>query len=178
MLVAKKYDGSKGGRLGRPRTAVKIQELILRMARENPRWGYTRIRGALHSLGHEISRNTIKKMLLEIGFDPVRRRGMSRETFLKAHWGAIAATDFFSVEVITRSGLVRYFVLFVIDLKTRTVEIPKSFRIHSDRFPVIRNREFDSASREILSGGTGLQAAAMKPIHRSTIWDSSLTDVV
>ncbi len=48
---------------------------------------------------------------------------MSWETFLKAHWGAIAATDFFSVEVITRSGLVRYFVLFVIDLKTRTVEI-------------------------------------------------------
>ncbi len=48
---------------------------------------------------------------------------MSRETFLKPHWGAIAATDFFSVEVITRSGLVRYFVLFVIDLKTRRVEI-------------------------------------------------------
>jgi len=48
---------------------------------------------------------------------------MSGETFLKAHWGAIAATDFFSVEVLTRVGLVRYFVLFVIDLKTRRVEI-------------------------------------------------------
>ena len=48
---------------------------------------------------------------------------MSWETFLKAHWGAIAATDFFSVEVLTRVGLVRYFVLFVIDLKTRRVEI-------------------------------------------------------
>jgi transposase InsO family protein len=48
---------------------------------------------------------------------------MSWETFLKAHWGAIAATDFFSVEMITRSGLVRFFVLFVIDLKTRRVEI-------------------------------------------------------
>lgn len=48
---------------------------------------------------------------------------MSWETFLKAHWGAIAATDFFSVEVLTRIGLVRYFVLFVIDLKTRRVEI-------------------------------------------------------
>ena len=42
---------------------------------------------------------------------------------MKAHWGAIAATDFFSVEVLTRVGLVRYFVLFVIDLKTRRVEI-------------------------------------------------------
>ena len=48
---------------------------------------------------------------------------MSWETFLKAHWGAIAATDFFSVEVLTRMGLVRYFVLFVIDLKTRRVDI-------------------------------------------------------
>jgi transposase InsO family protein len=48
---------------------------------------------------------------------------MSWKTFLRAHWGAIAATDFFSVEVITRSGLVRYFVLFIIDLKTRRVEI-------------------------------------------------------
>jgi transposase InsO family protein len=48
---------------------------------------------------------------------------MSWETFLKAHWGAIAATDFFSVEVLTRTGLVRYFVLFIIDLRTRRVEI-------------------------------------------------------
>jgi transposase InsO family protein len=48
---------------------------------------------------------------------------MSWETFLKAHWGAIAATDFFSVEVLTRKGLVRYFVLFLIDLHTRRVKI-------------------------------------------------------
>jgi transposase InsO family protein len=48
---------------------------------------------------------------------------MSWKTFLKAHWGAIAATDFFSVEVLTRRGLVRYFVLFIIDLQTRRVEI-------------------------------------------------------
>jgi transposase InsO family protein len=53
----------------------------------------------------------------------MRKKGMSWKTFLKAHWGAIAATDFFSVEVITQSGLVRYFVLFVIDLKTRRIEI-------------------------------------------------------
>jgi transposase InsO family protein len=122
-LIAKKYDGSKNRRSGRPRTEVDIEELVLLMARENPRWGYTRIRGALHNLGHEIARNTIKRILLENGFEPGRKLGMSWETFLKAHWGAIAAADFFSVEVITRSGLVRYFVLFVIDLKTRRVEI-------------------------------------------------------
>ncbi len=122
-LIARKYDGSKSRRLGRPRTPVKIEELILKMARENPRWGYTRIRGALCNLGHEIGRNTIKRILLDHGFDPMRKKGMSWKTFLKAHWGAIAATDFFSVEVITQSGLVRYFVLFVIDLKTRRIEI-------------------------------------------------------
>jgi transposase InsO family protein len=123
QLIAKKYDGSKTRRPGRPKTAVEIETLIVRMARENPRWGYTRIRGALYNLGHEIGRNTIKRILLNNGFDPIRKKGMSWETFLKAHWGAIAATDFFSVEVITQSGLVRYFVLFVIDLKTRRIDI-------------------------------------------------------
>jgi transposase InsO family protein len=95
------------------------------MAQGNSTWGYTRIRGALYNLGHEIGRNTIKRILLDNGIDPapLRSKGMSWETFLKAHWGAIAATDFFSVEVVTRTGLVRYFVLFMIDLQTRRVEI-------------------------------------------------------
>jgi len=86
-LIAKKYHGSKNRRPGRPRTAVDIEELVLLMARDNPRWGYTRIRGALHNLGHEIARNTIKRILLDNGFDPIRNRGMSWETFLEAHWG-------------------------------------------------------------------------------------------
>ncbi len=47
QLIARKYDGSKTRRPGRPKTAVEIEALIVRMARENPRWGYTRIRGAL-----------------------------------------------------------------------------------------------------------------------------------
>ncbi len=124
-LIAKKYDGSKFRKAGRPKTAAEIEQLIIRMVRDNPRWGYTRIRGALYNLGHEIGRNTIKRILLENGFDPapLRKQGMSWETFLKAHWGEIAATDFFSVEVLTRTGLVRYFVLFIIELQTRRVEI-------------------------------------------------------
>ncbi len=61
-LVAKKYDGSKARRAGRPRTAAEIEKLILRVARENPGWGYTRIRGALRNVGHEIGRNTIKRI--------------------------------------------------------------------------------------------------------------------
>jgi transposase InsO family protein len=123
QLITNKYDGSKVRRAGRPKTAAEIQQLILRMARENPGWGYTRIRGALRNLGHEIGRNTIKRILQENGIDPAPLRKMPWGTFLRAHWGAIAATDFFSVEVLTRVGLVRYFVLFIIDLQTRRVEI-------------------------------------------------------
>jgi hypothetical protein len=89
-LIAKKYDGSKRRSVGRPKTAAEIEELVLRMARENTTWGYTRIRGALFNLGHEIGRNTIKRILLENRLDPAPLRGkrMSWETFLKAHWGA------------------------------------------------------------------------------------------
>ena len=77
------------------------------------------------TLGHDVGRNTVKRILAEHGLEPANERSkrMPWSTFLKAHWGAIAATDFFTVEVLTRHGLVRYFVLFVIDLKTRRVEI-------------------------------------------------------
>lgn len=122
-LVAKQYDGSRKRGPGRPRKPAEIERLILEMARDNPRWGYTQIKGALHNLGFEIGRNTIKRILIENGIDPAPLRRMSWQTFLKAHWGAISATDFFAVEIITSRGLVRYLVLFVIDLKTRKVVI-------------------------------------------------------
>jgi putative transposase len=122
-LVAQKYDGSARCGPGRPRIAGEIQALILEVASDNPRWGYTRIQGALANLGYTVGRNTIKRILAENGIDPAGCRSMSWKTFLKAHWGAIAATDFFTIEGITWKGLVRYFVLFVIDLETRRVEI-------------------------------------------------------
>jgi putative transposase len=122
-FVAKKYDGSKKRGPGRPRTPAEVQRLILELARDNPRWGYTRIQGSLRNLGYEIGRNTIKRVLAENGLDPVGKRRTSWKTFLKAHWEAIAATDFFTVEVVTWCGLVRYFVLFVIDLKTRRIDV-------------------------------------------------------
>ena len=60
-LIAQKYDGSARRRRGRPLTPQVIAELVVRMAVENPRWGYTRIRGALANLGHDIVRNTVKR---------------------------------------------------------------------------------------------------------------------
>ena len=127
-LIARKYDGSQCRGPGRPRVGETIRELVLRMARENAGWGYTRIRGALRNLGHDVGRNTVKRILPERGIEPApeRRKRIPWSTFLKAHWGAIAATDFFTVEVLTTRGLIRYFVLFVIDLKTRRVEIAAS----------------------------------------------------
>jgi hypothetical protein len=70
---------------------------------------HVRIRGALYNLAHEIGRNTIKRILLDHGLEPAPERGRkpSWETFLESHWGAIAATDFFRVEVLTPRGLAR-----------------------------------------------------------------------
>lgn len=113
QLIAKKYDGSQHRGPGRPRVAETIRELVLRMARNNASWGYTRIRGALRNLGHDVGRNTVKRILAEHGIEPVpeRRKRIPWGTFLRAHWGAIAATDFFTVEVLTKHGLIRYFVV-------------------------------------------------------------------
>jgi putative transposase len=124
-LIARKYDGSESRGPGRPRTAEDIAELVVRMAKESPSWGYTRIRDALGNLGHEIGRNTVKRILLEHGIEPAPERSKRTpwRTFLKAHWGAIAAADFFTVEVLTLGGLVRYSVFFVMELRTRRVHI-------------------------------------------------------
>jgi putative transposase len=124
-LIAKKYDGTARREAGRPRTRQRVEDLVVRFATENPGWGYTRIRGALGNLGHEVGRNTIKRILLDQGLEPAPTRGkrMPWRTFLQAHFGVIAAMDFFAVEVLTFGGLVRYFVLFVIDQGTRRVEI-------------------------------------------------------
>jgi putative transposase len=124
-LVAQKYDGSMKRGPGRPRTAERIRELAVSMARSNPTWGYTRIRGALRNVGHVVGRNTIKRILQDHGIEPApeRSKRMPWKTFLKAHLGEIAAADFFTVEVLTLVGLVRYHVLFVIDIESRRVAI-------------------------------------------------------
>jgi hypothetical protein len=75
-LIAKKYDGTSKRRRG-PDTASSLQRLVVQFATENPSWGYTRIRGALRNLGHEIGRNTIKRILAEHGLDPAPKRGKS-----------------------------------------------------------------------------------------------------
>ncbi len=125
QLIANKYDGRMKRGPGGPATPYQTRELILTLARENPGWGYTRIRDVMQSLGHDIGRTTIQTILKEGGLEPAprRKRQMTWREFLRIHWGAIAACDFFTVEVLTIHGLVRYHVFFVIDLASRKVEI-------------------------------------------------------
>jgi putative transposase len=95
------------------------------MARENSLWGYSRIQGALENLGHRVGRTTIASILKRHGIEPAPERGkrMTWSQFLKAHWSVLAAADFFTVEVWGPRGLVTFYVLFVIELATRRVEI-------------------------------------------------------
>jgi len=102
-----------------------IPNLVVRMARENRGWGYTRIQGALQNVGHRVCRTTISNIFKENGIDPAPERG-KRTTwsqFLKAHWNVLAAADFFTVEFWAPRGLVTFYVFFVIELATRRIDI-------------------------------------------------------
>ncbi|GJM22514.1 MAG: hypothetical protein DHS20C15_24290 [Planctomycetota bacterium] len=124
-LIAAKWT-FPASRCGRRGVMTEIRRLIVRMARENSTWGYSRIQGELNDLGHRVGRTTVSRILKAEGIKPAPDRPSSWRTFLKAHWGQIAATDFFTTEVWTPRGLVTIYTLFVIDLKTRRVHIAGS----------------------------------------------------
>jgi putative transposase len=125
QLAAQKYDSSETRKSGRPRKAADIRKLVLRLARENLGWGYTRIRDALRGLKIEIGRTTVANILAEAGIEPApeRQRKRTWHRFLRSHWETLYACDFFHVEVLGAFGTVRYMVFFVIEIKTRAVQI-------------------------------------------------------
>jgi putative transposase len=95
--------------------------LVLRLARENPRWGYQRIVGELNGLGLAVSTTTVKKILRQAGLGPAGSRGgLSWRAFLRAQAQSMLAVDFFTVETI---ALQRLYVLFVIELGSRRVHL-------------------------------------------------------
>ena len=124
-LIAQTYAGSARRGRGRPMPRRDVAALVVRMAVENPQWGYTRIRGALSHLGHEIARTTVKRIRHDHGIDPApeRSRRLPGKTVLQAHWEGRTACDLFTVEVLTLAGLQRHLVFFVIALQSRRVTI-------------------------------------------------------
>ena len=126
-LIAAKFDGSIVRRpCGRPRVAEEVEQLVVQMAADNPTWGYRRIQGARANLGHHINKLTVRNILRRHHLEPAPQRskaGMSWAQFLKMHWDVLAATDFFTVEVATWHGLMTYYVLVVMELATRRVQI-------------------------------------------------------
>jgi putative transposase len=106
---------------GRPPTDGRVRELVLRFARENPRWGYPRIAGELLKLGLRVSPSTIRRILLAARSGPApRRSGPSWREFLRQQAASMLACDFFTVETIS---LRRFYVLFFIELESRRVHL-------------------------------------------------------
>ena len=125
-LIARKFDGSQSRRYpGRPRIDDEIEQLVVRMAKENSDWGYDRIVGAMANLGYRLSDQTVGNILQRHGIPPApeRKRTTTWTDFIRAHMSVLAGTDFFSVEVLTLRGLVTYYVLFFIRLESRRVEV-------------------------------------------------------
>jgi putative transposase len=123
-LIANKFDGSRFRRTaGRPRVAEETERLVVRMAKENPTWGYDRIVGALANLGQRLSDQTVGNILRRHGIPPApkRKHTTSWKDFIRAHMDVLVGTDFFTVEVLTLKGLVTYYVLFFIQLESRRV---------------------------------------------------------
>jgi putative transposase len=111
-------------RPGRPPTPPPIRALVLRMARENPRWGYRRIQGELIGLGHPVVASTVWTIVESAGLDPVPRRcGPTWRQFLSAQAQAILAVDFAHVDTVL---LRRLYVLVVIEHGRRRVHIAGS----------------------------------------------------
>jgi transposase InsO family protein len=108
-------------RCGRPGVAAELRALVLRLARENPTWGYRRIHGELCRLGFKIGASTVWTILHRAGVDPApRRSALTWRQFLRAQATGVLAVDFFTVDTVL---LKRLYVLFVIEVATRRVRV-------------------------------------------------------
>jgi transposase InsO family protein len=151
QLIARKWTYPRH-RPGRPGVLLEIRRLAVRMATENPSWGYTRIQGALKSLDHRVARSTIAAILKQQGIPPSDERPTSWQTFLRAHWRALVAADFFTTEVWTIRGLVTYYTVFVIELQSRRVHIVGSTPHPDEAFMLQIARHLTDATDGVVDG--------------------------
>jgi len=118
-LAAKRWTSARP--VGRPPLQRDTRELVLRLARENPLWGYQRIVGELKGLGIVVSATTVRTWLRAAGLGPAGTRGTTTwREFIRVHRESILAVDFFTVDTI---WLQRLYVLFSIELATRRVHV-------------------------------------------------------
>jgi len=118
-LVRRKWTYHTARKPGRPPIDPDVLALVIRLARENPRWGYVRIQGELRKVGIRVGASTIRRVLRAHGLGPApRRHGPTWSEFLRSQAAGILATDFFTVETIRLKTL---YVLFFIKLATRRV---------------------------------------------------------
>jgi putative transposase len=119
-LVARRWTYPHRGP-GRPATGAKLRELVVRLARENPGWGYRRIQGELIGLGVKLAASTVWTILKEAGIEPAPKRvGSSWAEFLRAQAASIIECDFLTVDTLFFK---RFYVLFFIELATRRVHL-------------------------------------------------------
>ena len=123
--MAKKWDFSarRAKSLGRPPVDAALEKLVLQLAKDHAGWGYDRIVGALANLGHQVSDQTVGNILRRMGMAtaPERKRHTTWAQFIRSHKEVLWATDFFTEEVWSTSGLVTVYVLFFIHLQTRKI---------------------------------------------------------
>jgi putative transposase len=118
-LVARRWTYPR--RVGRPPIGGEMRELVLRLARENPRWGYQRIAGELRGLGLTVSASMVRNLLRQAGLGPAgERAGLSWRQFLRTQAQSMLAVDFFTIETVS---LRRLYVLFYIELGSRRVHL-------------------------------------------------------
>jgi transposase InsO family protein len=119
-LVARRWTYRHTGQ-GQRGLAPEVVDLVVRMARENPRWGYLRIVGECRKLGVRVSATSVRRILRRHKLEPApRRTGPSWTAFLRAQAGGMLACDFLTVETV---GLTRLYVLFVVELDRRRVHL-------------------------------------------------------
>jgi hypothetical protein len=151
---------------GRPPLERSLRELILRLARENPHWGYKRIVGELKGLGIAVSATSVRKVLLAARMQPAPQRTHSSwRAFLRAQAASMIACDFLTVETIF---LQRIYVLFFISLASRRIEYVAAARTRTDAGSLNRRATSSCSSATGTPSGSSYTIATRNPATPST----------
>src|SRR5262249_39654631 len=155
-------------------TPYAVEQLIVRMAKENRDWGYDRIAGALANLGYKVCDQTVGNVLQRHALPPApgRKRTTTWAAFIRMHLALLVGTDFFTAEVLTLRGLVTYYVLFFIHLESRRVDIA-GITVHPDE------RWMQQIARNVTIEGCGALRDCRYLLHdRDTKYTQSFRAII